>query len=301
MASTAYDEDTIELPSGHKTFYHLSYPVDDAGQRKAEDDGLLVCFHGISQPGASSWSRLNKHMTENKNYRVLYFDFLGRGRSDSPVDVNYTGELFVTQAHELLTALNLVDMKFTLIGLSMGGAVAVMFTERYESVVERVVLIAPAGLPMQMPFMGKVATLPYFGDALMWLIGDKILSRGPHNLFRGKEAEHQDTIDIMVKTHREQMEYSNGNFLPAFLSTLRHFPLGGLKDEYISVAEKMGSRVLVLWGDNDDVVPYVECGLLAKEIMGKGRFVTYEDTGHGILHERRDLIFDEIVNFINEE
>jgi pimeloyl-ACP methyl ester carboxylesterase len=66
-------------------------------------------------------------------YRVLAFDFYGFGFSEAPLGVEYTADLFVQQAHELLGHIGSVD-PITLAGHSMGGLLAAVFAVGWRSV-----------------------------------------------------------------------------------------------------------------------------------------------------------------------
>ena len=47
-----------------------------------------------------------------------------------------------------------------------GGAIAAKFATVYPSVVERLVLMAPAGLPLPVPILGQLGSLPVIGELL---------------------------------------------------------------------------------------------------------------------------------------
>lgn len=77
----------------------------------------------------------------------------GRGYSNTPI-ADYNCELFVQQAAELLFALN-ITQPITVFGFSLGGGVAVKFTSLYPEKVEKLVLMAPVGIPFKLPFVAK--------------------------------------------------------------------------------------------------------------------------------------------------
>jgi len=65
--------------------------------------------------------------------RVLRYDLYGRGFSDRP-DTVYNQTCFDKQLCELLTALG-NDKPINLIGLSMGGAIAIGFADKHPELV----------------------------------------------------------------------------------------------------------------------------------------------------------------------
>ena len=46
----------------------------------------------------------------------------------------------------------------------MGGGIAVGFTDCYPSKVQKLILIAPTGLPTPMPLLGKLVKVPGIGE-----------------------------------------------------------------------------------------------------------------------------------------
>jgi len=87
-------------------------------------------------------------------------------KSSNP-NVKHTSDLFIIQFYELLKSLRLLKRSFTLIGHSFGGAVAVLFAERYPTMISKLVLIAPAGIPWQLPLGASILTFPILGKQIM--------------------------------------------------------------------------------------------------------------------------------------
>lgn len=69
------------------------------------------------------------------------------------------------QLSELLFSLQkeLGPGPYDLLGTSMGGAIAVNFVNTYPHLSHRLVLVAPAGLPVHIPISAKIIRLPLLG------------------------------------------------------------------------------------------------------------------------------------------
>lgn len=262
-----------------------------------EDGDLAVLVHGItSNEGVMSW--LAKDLAK-EGYRVLTFDLYGRGHSENARDVDHTHELFTDQINDLLAALGFAeDEKFVLIGYSMGGAVSTIYTAQYGDRVEKLVLIAPAGMPLEFPLAAKIGNLPYIGELMtsshffkyFWTATAKESFIAPHI-----ESEFIEYIVALSHFH-----VSKENFFAALLSTLRHFPLNNAIEFYESVNIQPHIPVLFVWGTADQVCPYSGAEQ-AQRIIPRAQLVTLENAGHAALLENSTVVHSHIVNFLEAD
>lgn len=123
-----------KLPNG-LTLHYL-----DIGQGPT-----IVWLHG-SGPGAGGFSNFkgNYPVFEKAGYRNIVLDLPGFGRSDKPDDVNYDLDFFVTNLKYVLDEIG-VD-QCTLLGNSLGGAIALGFTLANPERVSNLILMAPGGV-----------------------------------------------------------------------------------------------------------------------------------------------------------
>lgn len=106
---------------------------------------------------------------------MLAVDVYGRGHSAGlPEDMNYSEGAMVSCLAELL--LHLAERTFLasvqrviLVGYSMGGAIATSFAARHPHIVQQLVLIAPAGLPQDLPMSARLVAMPVLGDMLFMM------------------------------------------------------------------------------------------------------------------------------------
>lgn len=109
------------------------------------DGPVVVWLHG-SGPGASGFSNFkgNYPAFDNAGFRNIVLDLPGFGRSDKPVDVNYDLAFFVENLKLLLD--NIGIKTCTLLGNSLGGAIALGYTLDNPTRVDSLVLMAPGGV-----------------------------------------------------------------------------------------------------------------------------------------------------------
>ncbi|KAK8048596.1 hypothetical protein PG994_010326 [Apiospora phragmitis] len=108
------------------------------------DGERVLLLAGISTPtlslGDLAWEM------SGRGYRVMLFDYFGRGYSDAPADVEYGARLYVTQILLVLASSRLDWDRFHLVGYSLGGCLAVAFARYFSRRVVSLTLIAGAGL-----------------------------------------------------------------------------------------------------------------------------------------------------------
>lgn len=243
----------------------------------------VVLVHGFSM-GCVIWNDIAEALVERGGRRVLAFDLFGRGYSDAafPCDL----ELFTGQLSELLFSLQpiLGPGPYDIFGTSMGGAIAVHFTHLYPQHVRQLVLLAPAGLPVHVPFTALLGKLPLIGDIFMPLLGP--ISLKTHARKGHAHPDDPALKPIFAAMGRRLMRQTklNPGFFPALLSTLRNFPLNELEWAYESIGKtRREGTVLVVWGDKDEVTPFTHAGRVL-EMLEDGRkkveLLVLTDCGH---------------------
>ncbi|KAJ3093759.1 hypothetical protein HDU96_002052, partial [Phlyctochytrium bullatum] len=222
------------LPAG-KTHYHLLGP--DTGPK------LLL----IPDP-TTPWPATPTFVTSLalNGFRVCAYDLYGHGYSASP-GVAYTESLYVDQALGLLDALGWT--RAHVLGYGLGGGVATAVAAGWPERVNKVVLIAPAGVARRLPVMGYVMMAPVIGKLLGHTIGRRLLvqvSKKNHDptLLSTPEMRHFTAVTTLTSLHHP-------GFMRAHLSTLRHGPITRLDARYRVVGERLGENVLCLWGTED--------------------------------------------------
>lgn len=106
---------------------------------------VVVWLHG-SGPGASGFSNFkgNYPAFDNAGFRNIVIDLPGFGRSDKPNTVNYDLDFFVENLSLLLDKIGIETC--TLLGNSLGGAIALGYVLNHPSRVDSLILMAPGGV-----------------------------------------------------------------------------------------------------------------------------------------------------------
>jgi pimeloyl-ACP methyl ester carboxylesterase len=279
--SLALDEQARSQAPGQ--FAHLPEgPVHY--QLMGPDDGPLVVFvHGFSVP-SFTWEKNARHLAE-RGFRTLTFDLYGRGWSARPA-VAYDRATFVTQLADLLGVLG-IDGKVSLVGISMGGAVAAAFAADFPERVASQVFLAPFNRPID---IGPLAT-PLLGDYLAY------------SFFIPGLAEQQlgdffdpDHASGWIDRFRRQMDYQG--FRRALLATAREFLQSDPMADFRAVGVA-GTRSLLLWGDSDATFPYEQSGPVRDALGPRVEFKLIRNAGHALHYEQAGDVNRYLVDFLD--
>lgn len=230
---------------------------------------VIVAIHGISTP-LPLWDLLAPELAD-LGYRVLTYDLYGRGYSDN-TDAEQGPDLFIRQLDGLLDHYGIAE-DITLVGHSLGGAIATAWAAARPGRVKRLVLIAASGIEVTNPRgLRHVIETPGLGDWLFGLGAPRILRRS------------LAVAPSLVRLCRGELR--RRGFLPAVLSSLRHMARLRQEGAHRTIAAA-GIPVVAIWGDQDPTVPRRAPGTLvswnraAKQemIAGGGHYlpVTHAD------------------------
>ena len=253
-----------------------------------KDAPVVVMIHGFTTP-YFVWDR-NRDAVVKAGFRVLRYDHFGRGYSDRP-KVAYDRTLYDQQLLELLDALDIRE-PVTLVGLSMGGAVSVIFADRHSERVSKICLIAPAGYEANEPLSMKLVKAPLLGELLMVTLGDRMVLKGIKSAFNkpGQLSEFGEKFKV-------QMQYKG--YTSALLSTLRHMNMNDLGDVYGRVG-KLNKPVLLVWGTQDKLLPLSNSEKV-KNAIPHLEFHAIKGAGHNLNYENYEKVNPILVKFLVEK
>ncbi len=235
---------------------------------------VAVLIHGIATP-LQIWETLADGLVAT-SFRVLSYDLYGRGLSDAPGGPQ-DAAFFVRQLEELL-AHEGIEGDLTVIGFSMGGAIATAFADRHPDRMTRLVLIAPAGIEGnkggERTLNGVMRRVPVLGDWLHGIVGPLRARAGA----RGTAA---------VADARRAQAARRGYF-PSLLASRRGILAARQKDTH----RRIGAQdvpVLAIWGNLDTSVPISALGTLA-QWNRNARHEVIEAAGHELLTTHPDAV-----------
>ena len=117
----------------------------------------LVFIHGLGDAGSASFPGIVRH-PRLAAHRAIIVDLIGYGFSDRPRDFDYRMESQAGLVADLLRSLEIDAC--TLVGHSMGGAVAILLAATYPSLVSRLVLAEGNLDPVPGFVSGPITAMP---------------------------------------------------------------------------------------------------------------------------------------------
>jgi non-heme chloroperoxidase len=252
----------------------------------------IVFSHGWPL-SADDWDNQMLFFLRN-GYRVIAHDRRGHGRSAQVGDGHdmdhYADDLAAVTAH--------LDLKKAVhVGHSTGGGEVVRYLGRHgEGRVAKAAIISavpplmvmtaanPGGLPKEV-FDGMQAQLAANRTQLYL-----DLPQGPFYGFNRSGVKPSEAI--IRNWWRQSMMGSakaHSDGVVAFSQT-----------DFTEDLKKITVPVLVLHGDDDQIVPYADAGPLSAKLLKNGKLKTYKGYPHGMITTQADTINADLLAFLKE-
>lgn len=250
-----------------------------------EGSGDAVVFLHGSGPGASGHSNFkgNYPYLVDAGYRALVPDLVGYGFSDKPDDVDHPLSFFVECVKQTLDCAGVE--RCTLVGNSLGGAIALGLALEYPELVEKLILMAPGGLSelqdyQQMPGMKKVFEV--FGS------GEPVTHEVMKDLFAfGLMHDPAHATDELVAERLQIMQIMNGHVMATMQVPLLTERL-----------KEIACPVLGFWGMDERMMPENGIMALARNVKTL-RLVLVTECGHWVMVEHEDMFNRTCLDFLN--
>lgn len=248
----------------------------------------VVCIHGLTSP-SYVWTGLVKGFVL-MGFRVLTYDLYGRGLSACPEGAQNPA-YFRKQLEDLLAEQN-VDANAIFVGYSMGGAIAVDYAQAHPENVQRLILLATAGLGQTLsPLVKFMVKVPLIGDGLMYVCGGKIF---------GQSTRAMDAAKAAVPNMQPWPIEERGlrGFLPAVLSSYRHTLSVNQAQAHREISEA-DIPVLAIWAENDTAVPLSAMGKLA-EVNREAYQEVVKGADHSLPYSHPQEIIAAVQEFLRD-
>lgn len=268
------------LEGDYRIHYH------EAGQGPA-----LVLLHG-SGPGVSGWSNFRGNFPVFAGqFRTVVMDMPGFGRSERPELDRAYPRVAADGLARLLDGIGIE--KASLLGNSMGGYVALEFALAYPERVERMVLMGPGGLAVNILGPDPSEGARRLGDFMM----------------APSKAAMEAWVDTMVANKAVvddgliEERLANAMAPGALESAIAIFSSLGQHPEPVPMWARLKAikaRTLITWGRDDRMLP-VEGALMGFRQLPNAELHIFSKCGHWAQVERKDEFERLVIEFLTRD
>lgn len=250
----------------------------------------ILFLHGL---GGSLYTWRYMVTPLSGQYKVILIDLRGQGKSPKPHDKKYSileqGELI----YQFIVEHNLKTL--TLVGNSYGGAVslllAIKLCAQNRPRLSKLVLIDSGGYPDHLPDYLKILRTPILGWLAVHLIPPKTQIR----IVLDKSYYDKSKItDAQIAAYAKPLASRGGRH--AMLQIGKQAIPGNIR-EYIDKYPTISVPTLILWGDDDRVLPPL-IGERLKDAIPNSRLQFIQYAGHIPQEEQPDEVVRYIKTFL---
>ena len=240
----------------------------------------IIILHGFLG-SLDNWITFSKKISEN-NFEVHLLDQRNHGKSFHSNEFNY--ELMVKDLHEYMSKFNINSV--SIIGHSMGGKTAMLFSLIYPDLVEKLIVVDI--LPVS---YNKTYDLIF--DSLLSINLKQIKSRNEFNLHLKKYFDDHGFILFLSKNLKRSLD---GGF--EYKSNIKI-----LRKTYSNVTSSINFHkeyrkgVLFIKGENSDYIDSENLKITSK-LFPKYKLTEIKNAGHWIHHENPDDFFSICLNYL---
>lgn len=261
-------------------------------QAGTEGPPVVLLHGGLIDAAHLSWGAVIEPLAER--YRVFAPDLLGYGDSDCP-DIAYSTKRHVAVIESFFDALELDSA--SLVGLSVGGSVALGLALRSPERVDRLVPVASYGLGRELSngkltyALSRVPALNRLSIAA--LRRSRRLTKAS---LAGIVTDPDDLPPELVDELYRLVQQPNAG--RAYRSWRRHeVSSSGFRTDYRSRLAEIDAPTLFVHGSDDEVFP-AAWSVAAASRMDAERWIV-SDTGHWVPRERPEQFTERVIDFLD--
>ena len=266
------------------------------------DGPPMLLIHG-GRDHCRNWDWVAEHFA--KDYHIIAPDLRGHGDSQWEASGNYTQISYVYDIAQLLQQKNMHDV--TVIGHSLGGAIALMYTALFPERVKK--LVAIEGMGPSPSLAAKQAEISINDRVRSWIDDMRKLS--------GRLPRRYDTLDDAFKRMRDENPHlseeqarhltlhganqnEDGTYSWKFDNYVRVFSMSGLPNEEVKkMYGEISCPTLLMRGEES----------WASDPVADGRtqcfncpieYQSFANAGHWVHHDQLDGFVDRVSEFLGK-
>ncbi len=209
--------------------------------KEGKGDKTLLFLHGLSS-NADAWSKNIKALSSS--YTCVAVDLPGHGKTSKP-QLAYTPTFFADIVYEFIKKKKLKNV--ILVGHSMGGQASIKLATMHPEAVQKLILIAPAGLEKFTKEQGNILKSVFTVEVVKNTTDEQIKKNYALNFF-----EQPAAVSKMIK---DRIQIKQTADFSAHCNAIVKSVNGMLDDPVHDDLEKISQKTLVVFGEKDMLIP----------------------------------------------
>lgn len=268
----------------YEPVFKSQFFIHQVGEKNRD---TIILIHGLGTLGGKEWKPIATELISN--YHVVVIDLPGFARSDkknllySPENYAHFIKWIIDQyAHDTVT----------LIGHSMGGAIALYTAAAYPQSVQKLVLIDAAGIlnrTILLKFMAHLEAKS-FPEILLkpFYFG---INQASSALLNALDTESKpDDIEKILSNASSRSSVLDGN-------PTRIAALALINTNFSRLLDKVTMPTLIIWGEKDGVAP-LRTGKMLSYRLENARLKIIKGAEHATITKEPEIIIDYIKSFL---
>ena len=248
------------------------------------DGNPILLIHGMG--GSIVWEDVTVQLSSFA--KVYTIDLPGFGFSDKP-KLNYSVDFYVDIIYKFLNKLEI--KKINIIGLSFGGMIAFNLASRYPELINRIILVATAGVKPAGTSLRIFPLYHIFKFFMKYLIFEnkylllKYQSSSYYNKNIVKGTFSEDYYEIMCSSGARD----------AYLSVIKNIIRNNLY--FIDKQKAIPHPTLILWG-KDDKTFHPDCAIQLSKYLPNSKVQIINNCGHTVPKEKPTEFSSAVSSFL---
>ena len=277
-------------------------------ETKIKPVGIVQISHGMAE-NKERYKDFMKYLSK-EGYIVVIYDHRGHGKSVLKNDdlgyFNSNRNILVEELYQVTTYIKKLypNLKITLFAHSMGSLVARMYIQKYDNMIDRLIL---CGAPTYNPF-SRIGSL--LAGILGKIKGEKYKSEFLNNLVFKNYNKNYDVPNSWICSNEDiVIEYNKSKYC-GFIFTIDGFKMlfymmRTVFKRNLYVVKNKTLKILLIGGMDDPVIDGKRKYDNLKQFLNSVGYINvnekmYENMRHEILNESENIkVYKDVLKFLN--
>lgn len=260
-----------QAPSQFMNLMGMRVHYRDEGNRN--DTVPLVLIHGTSS-SLFTWD--STALLLGPLRRIIRFDLPGFALTGPHPQRDYSMNMYTRFVDSVLFRLGVRHC--VIAGNSLGGAIAWRYAVRYPTKVNKLVLVDAGGYvpkdKIELPLGFRLAKMPVVNNLVKWITPKQLVRKSVEDVYGNKRRVTDALVDLY-----SDMTLRAGN-RQALIDRMQ---LGLGEDESAKI-RSIQIPTLIVWGDQDHLIPVSHAALFHNDIKGS-ELIVLKGIGHVPMEE----------------